>query len=196
MFEAGIQVSFLAKLLNLSEVVIVDVRVHSEQTLEDSFNLILESARERHINSSREYILIVYLRLDPIHEKTNVFRCGDSDRFLLLLISPEVFVSWASSHFRAALSSAKDCDASVQQVYLIEEVHRVYCEPFVDLFTCGKSDSLSKITTTESDLRLLVQLVPLGTLRVLLPGLEGLAFIREQSFLHLLLVLVLQQKPF
>ena len=71
--EAGVQVRLGRQQHNVLEVSVVDVRVHTEETLEDHLDDVHEVLREGHSQGAREYFLVVQLVLYPGHQEFDVF---------------------------------------------------------------------------------------------------------------------------
>ena len=74
-FEAGVQVRFCREQHDVLEVRVVNVRVHTEQTLEDHFDYGFEVSGEGDSKGTREDFFIIELVFDPRHQKVNVFAC-------------------------------------------------------------------------------------------------------------------------
>ena len=71
-FEASVEVSLRREQHDVLEVSVVDVRVHSEQPLEDHLDNVQEVLGEGHTNRTREDLLVVQLILHPSHQEVDV----------------------------------------------------------------------------------------------------------------------------
>ena len=133
--EARVEMCFGREEHDVLKVRVVDVCIHSEQTLEDDFYDCFKVSWERNTKGTRENFFVVELILDPSHEEVNVFAGGDLEwRLHVVAISPEVLVLGTCGHRRARLSGAKLRQDAVENVNLIIELDGVDCEPFVEVF--------------------------------------------------------------
>ena len=106
--EARVEMCFGGEQHDVLEMRVVDVRIHSEQTLEDHFYDCFEVSWERNTKGTREYFFVVELILDPSHEEVNVFACADLERrFHVVSIGPQVLVLRPCRHCRTRLSGAE-----------------------------------------------------------------------------------------
>ena len=70
--EASVEVVLCAETHDVLEVRVVDVRVHSEQPLEDHLDYAHEVFGEGHAQNLREDLLVAQLILHPRHQEINV----------------------------------------------------------------------------------------------------------------------------
>lgn len=121
--ERRVQVRLLAEAHHLLEVLVVDVRVHAEQPLQDRLGDGQEVLREGHADLRGEQRLVVQLVLHPRHQVVNVLGGAALDRLLdRLAVGPVVLVLGAGGHDAAAVLRAELGDGAVQHVDLVEEV--------------------------------------------------------------------------
>jgi hypothetical protein len=73
MLETGVQVSLRRQKHDVLEMRVVDMRIDTEQALEDNLNDVQEIFREGHTQGTRENFLIIQLVLNPGHQEVNVF---------------------------------------------------------------------------------------------------------------------------
>lgn len=86
-----------------------------------NINLLFECGRTC---VNRKQILIINMRLDPIHQQGHVLRRRQCSRFLVLVsVGPEVFVLGASGHGRTRLVRALVAHGAVNEIDPVEEVH-------------------------------------------------------------------------
>lgn len=93
MLEGGVEMRLLPQMHHLREVLVIDVRVHPEQSLQDGLCVAQEVLWEGHTDLGREQRLIVQLVLHPCHQIVNVLRGTALDRLLhCLAVRPVVLV--------------------------------------------------------------------------------------------------------
>jgi len=69
-------------------------------------------------------------------------------------IGPQVLVLGAGGHHRTRLGGAEFGDAAVEQVDLVEEVHRVDGQPLVDVLPLGQLHGQPQVATAQGRLGL------------------------------------------
>lgn len=175
MLEGGVEMGFLLQLHHRVEMLVVDVSVNPEQTLQDGFCHRHEVLGKGNSNLGGEKCLIIQLILHPGHQVVDVLWRRAFDRFLDIgAICPVILISWSSRHHRAAGLSAELGDGAVQHVDLVEEVHRVDSDPLVQILSLRQHDSLPQVATAQRCLCVFQQLILVGALWDVLLGLEGL----------------------
>ena len=106
--EARVEMCFGREEHDVLKVRVVDVCIHSEQTLEDDFYDCFKVSWERNTKGTRENFFVVELILDPSHEEVNVFTCADLERrFHVVSIGPQVLVLRPCRHRWTRLSRAE-----------------------------------------------------------------------------------------
>lgn len=124
MLKGRVQVRLLAQVHHLGEVLVVDVRVHAKQALQDRFGIAQEVLWEGHADLGGEERLVIQLVLHPRHQVVNVLGCTALNRLLHRLpVRPVVLVFWPRRHYRAAILRAELGDRAVEHVDLVEKVH-------------------------------------------------------------------------
>ena len=73
--EASVEVVFCREEHEVVEVCVVDVSIHSEETLENDLYDIVEIFWEGNIEGTGEYFLVIKLALDPGHQEIDVLLC-------------------------------------------------------------------------------------------------------------------------
>jgi hypothetical protein len=160
------------------EVSVVNVGVHSKETLEDHFYYVHEVAREGHAQRARKHLLIVQLRLHPRHQEVDVLCGGHLQRRLHVLpVRPQILVLGARAHGRTGLSGAKLSQNAVQHVDLVVKFNSVHGEPFVQILASWQFDRYLHITAAECHPRDLLQTIATSAFANLLLLLEGFSFI-------------------
>ena len=130
------------------EVRVVDVRIHSEEALENILHDILKVLRERHVDTRRKHGLIIENALNPGHEIVNILWSRHLDWFLdVLTICPQVLILRASAHDFTGLVlwRAVIADATIQDVDLIEEIDSVNGKPLMKILSLGNAHRLTKV---------------------------------------------------
>lgn len=141
MFVAGVDVRLGSHTDNCVKVMDVHVDKDTEKSSQNLRTNLLEVLGKRYPCSGGKYLLIVDESLNPLHERVHVERSGQFCGLLIfLLILPPVFVSETSRHDRAAPFSAELAHGPVDQVYPIEEIHHMNCDPIIDVFFRGELD--------------------------------------------------------
>lgn len=172
--EGGVEVGLLLQLHDGVKMLMVDVSVNPEQTLQDGFGHRHEVFGEGNSNLRGKKCLIIQLILYPGHQVVYVLGSRAFDRLLNVgTISPVILISWSSRHHRAAGLSAELCDCAIQHVDLIEEIHRVDSYPLIEILSIWQHDSLPQVPTAQRRLCMFQQLVLMGTLWDVLLRLEG-----------------------
>lgn len=124
MLERGVQMGLFTQPNNFREMLMVDVGIHSEEPLEDSFSYLNKIFRKRNTNFRRKQRFVVQLVLDPGHKIINIFGGTAFDGFLNRLpICPMVFIFGTGWHDAARIFGAKFRNCAVQHVNLIEKIH-------------------------------------------------------------------------
>lgn len=173
--EGSVEVGLLLQLHHRVKMLVVDVSVNPEQTLQDGFGHRHEVLRKWDSDLGGKKCLIIQLILHPGHQVVNVFGSGAFDRlFNICSISPVILISWSSRHHRAAGLSAELCDGAIQHVDLVEKVHRVDSNPLIKIFSLRQHDSLPQVPTAQCCLSMFQQLVLVGALWDVLLRPEGL----------------------
>ena len=75
MLEARVEVSLRREEHDVLEVCVVDVSIHSEETLENDLDDVEEIFGEGNTEGTREDLLVVKLVLNPCHQEIDVFLC-------------------------------------------------------------------------------------------------------------------------
>jgi len=123
---------------------VVDMGIYPEQSLQDCFDDCLEVGRKPDADFARKKCFIIELILNPGHQIVDVFwRRALDGLFHRLPIGPMVFVFRARRHNGTALLGAKLGDGAVEHVDLVKEVYCVDGDPFVDVFAFRKLNSQS-----------------------------------------------------
>lgn len=175
MLEGGVEVGLLLQLHHRVKMLVVDVSVNPEQTLQDGFGHGHEVLGEGNSNLGGKKCLIIQLILHPGHQVVYVFGSGAFDRLLNVgAVSPVVLISWSSRHHRAARLSAELSDGAVKHVDLVEEIHGVDSDPLIEILSLGQHDSLPQVPAAQCRLSVLQQLILMGALWDVLLRLEGL----------------------
>ena len=73
--EASVEVVFCREEHEVVEVCVVDVSIHSEDTLENDLYDIVEIFWEGNTEGTGEYFLVIKLVLDPGHQEIDVLLC-------------------------------------------------------------------------------------------------------------------------
>ena len=73
--EARVEVGFCREEHDVLEVCVVDVSIHSEETLENDLDNVEEIFGEGDTEGTREDLLVVKLVLNPCHQEIDVFLC-------------------------------------------------------------------------------------------------------------------------
>lgn len=173
--EGSVEVGLLLQLHHGVKMLVVDVSVHPEQTLQDGFGHRHEVLREGDSNLGGEKCLIIQLILHPGHQVVDVLgRRAFNGLLNIGAVSPVILIPWSSRHHRAAGFSAKLSDGAIQHVDLIEEVHGVDSDPLIEILSLWQHDSLPQIPTAQRRFSMFQQLVLVGALWDVLLRLEGL----------------------
>lgn len=113
----------LAQVHHLGKVLVVDVRVHPEQPLQDRLGVAEKVLWEGHADLGRKQRLVVQLVLHPGHQVVNVLGGAALDRLLhRLSVGPVVLVFRSGRHYSATLLGAEFSYGTVQHVDLVEKV--------------------------------------------------------------------------
>jgi len=175
MLERSVKMSLFPQTNHLLEVLVVDVSVHPEQSLQNGLGDRQEVLGERYSDLAREQRLVIQLVLHPSHQVVDVFGSRALDWFLdAVTIRPVVFIFWPRWHYRAAIFCAEFSDGAVEHVDLVEEVDGVDGDPLVDVFAVREHNGGAEIAWAEGGVSVLHQVLLVGTLGYILLGLEGL----------------------
>ena len=173
MLEAGVEMGLSAQQHDVLEMRVVDVRINSEQALENDLDDCLKVSGEWNAKGARENLLVVELVLNPRHEEVDVLAGGDLEwRLHVVAISPEVLVLGPRGHRRARLSGAKLRQDAIENVNLIIELDGVHGEPLVEIFTSWQLDGKLHVSTAERHSSDLLQTIATSSLLNLLLLLE------------------------
>lgn len=114
----------LAKRHHLCEVLVVDVRIHAEQTLQYGLGGGVKVLWKRHADLGGKQGLVVQLVLHPSHQIVNILGRAALDGLLYgQTVGPVVLVFRTSRHDATGLLGAELGDGAVQHVDLVEKVH-------------------------------------------------------------------------
>lgn len=175
MFKRCVEVRFFLQLHDRIKMLVVDVGVYPEQTLQDGLCHCYKVSFKRDTYLRGEQCLIIKLVLYPGHEIVYIFRCRTFDWLLYVSsVSPVILILGASRHDWAALLCAEICDGPIKHVNLVEEIHSVDCDPLVQIFTLWQHDCHAQVSTPQCCLCMFQQLVLMGTLRDILLWFESL----------------------
>lgn len=173
--EGGVEVGLLLQLHHRVKMLVVDVSVNPEQTLQDGFGHRHEVLGEGNADLGGKKCLIIQLILHPGHQVVDVLGCRAFDRLLnISAISPMILISRSSRHHRAAGLSAELSDGAIQHVDLVEEIHRVDSNPLIKILSLWQHDSLPQVPTAQCGLSMFEQLILMGPLWDVFLGLESL----------------------
>lgn len=173
--EGGVEVGLLLQLHHRVKMLVVDVSVNPEQALQDGFGHRHEILGKGNSDLGGEKCLIIQLILHPSHQIVNVLGCRAFDGLLNIgAISPVILIPWSCRHHGAARLGAELGDGTVQHVDLVEEIHRIHCNPFIEILSFWQHDSLSQVSATQRCLCMFQQLILVGALWDVLLRLEGL----------------------
>ena len=116
----------------------VDVSIHSEQSLEDDLYNCFKVSWEGNTEGTREYFFVVQLVLDPGHQEVYVFASADLERrFHVVPIGPQVLILWPCRHGRTRLSRAELSQDSVEDINLVVKLNSVNGEPLIEVLASG-----------------------------------------------------------
>lgn len=123
-FVAGVDVRLGAYTDDPVKVVDVDVHKDAEESRQDLATHRGERLGERHVRRDREDVLVVDLRLGPVHQQFNV-AWGRQLGGLLerLSVCPQILVAWPTRHRLAGQLVAVVRDCPIDQVDAIEKVN-------------------------------------------------------------------------
>jgi len=114
----------LAQRHHFCEVLVVDVRIHAEQSLQYGLSGGVKVLWKRHADLGRKQGFVVQLVLHPGHQIVNVLGGAAFDGLLHgQTVGPVVFVFRSSRHNATGILGAKLGDGAVQHVDLVKEVH-------------------------------------------------------------------------
>jgi hypothetical protein len=134
MLEACIQKLFAFHGLQEFVMMIVGVTMHPEEPFEYIPNLDVEMFRKYMRSGLWKKSFIIKFVFNPRHEQLNVIRSRYSDRSRYNgTIGPFVSVLGSCSHGRAIRISTLYLHIAKDDVELIEEVHGMHSQPFVDV---------------------------------------------------------------
>ncbi len=134
---AGVAVRLGANCQQPVKVVNVDVHKDAKKARQNLLAGGHKGLWEGDVALGGEKRLIINLRLDPIHEQTDVLVGGQ--RYWLFVgdaVRPQVLVLLAARHLWTGLIGAVVGDDAVDQVYSIEEVHQMNCDPVALVLSC------------------------------------------------------------
>lgn len=136
MLERRVQVGLFAQPNYLGKVLMINVGVHPEQSLQNRFRNLNKVFWKGNANLRREQRFVVQLILHPCHQVIDVLGRTALDRFLhRLAIRPVVLVLRPRGHDTTRVFGAKLRNRSVQHVDLVEKVHSVYSDPLIEIFS-------------------------------------------------------------
>ena len=171
------------------EVSVVDVRVHSEQPLEDNLDDVEEVLGEGHTNCTREDLLVIQLVLYPGHQEVNVLLRRDLQRRLYIMtVCPEILILGSSRHSGTGFGSTELCQNTIEYIYLVIELNCIDSEPLIEVLSSGQLNRKLHVATSECHPGNLFETVASRALLDLLLLLEGLGLVQTCQlvlrFLH------------
>ena len=139
-----IEVHFKAQRTHLCKVVVVYMSVDPEQAAQNRLDAIHKVGWERGGRLNREQRLIINLRLCPIEQALDVVGCRQAGRATILdrgRVLPMVLEAGPCAHDGALARRTKLGERAIQDIQVVEKVHRVQGEPLFQQLAVWHSHS-------------------------------------------------------
>lgn len=179
-----VQMGLFAQSNHFGKVLMINVGIHAKQSFQNRFRNLNKVLRKGNANFRREQRFVIQLILHPSHQVINVLGSTALDGFLhRLSVGPVILVFRSGRHDTARVFGAKFRNRSVQHVDLVEKVHSVYSDPFVEILSVRKLYGVTKVAGSKRGGSVLHQIILMGALRYILLWFESFAGTKQETHL-------------